>query len=253
MLDGTPNFRAVSGLPSACGRRLRPGLVFRSGELSALTRQDFDRIEALGIRLICDLRSASERRHFPTTWPDLAPARTITLPAETDRAAGMRGLLDRLAREPGPDGARRAMLDLYAALPALLAPVLQEAAEAAITGWGVPLLLHCHAGKDRTGVATALLLAALGIEREAIVADYLETAARLDEADIRERMGRTIARILGRTMDGATMRILSAADPLYIETAFAAVETGAGSLDAYFTGLGLTEDCRDRLRDRLLA
>lgn len=251
MLDGAPNFRPVAGLPAGAGRRLRPGVLFRSGELSALTRQDLDRLKTLGIRLICDLRSASERRQFPTAWPELAPARTATLPAGTDRAAGMRGLVERIAREPGPAGARQAMLDLYAALPALLAPVLREAAAAVVSGWGVPLLLHCHAGKDRTGVATALLLASIGIERTAIVADYMETAQRLDVADIRERMSRTIARILGRSMDGATMQVLTAADPAYIDAAFAAA-SHEGSLDGYFAELGLTADCRARLRDRLL-
>lgn len=251
MLDGAPNFRPVAGLAADGGRRLRAGQLFRSGELSTLTPQDLERLETLGIRLICDLRSASERRQFPTAWPELAPARTMTLPAETDRAAGMRGLVDRIAHEPGPAGARRAMLDLYAALPALLAPVLREAAAAIISGWGVPVLLHCHAGKDRTGVATAMLLASIGIEREAIVADYVETARRLDAADIRERMSRTIARILGRSMDGATMQVLTASDPAYIDAAFAAAAR-AGSLEDYFAEIGLTRDGRARLRDRLL-
>lgn len=250
-LGNAPNFRDVGPLPLDDGRALRPGMLYRSGELSRLDDDDLARLEALGIRLVCDLRSAGERFRFVSRWPALAPARRIDMPAETDSGAGMKPLLERLARQPGPDSARQAMLDLYAGLPVLLAPVLRQAAEAMTSGWGVPVLLHCHVGKDRTGVATALLLAALGVQRDAIAADYHETTARIDIAAETRHLARRLAGLLGGAIDPATLDILGRADPAYLDAAFAAAVRHEGGLDGYFTASGLTRDRRDRLRNLL--
>ncbi|MDD2877911.1 MAG: tyrosine-protein phosphatase [Acidiphilium sp.] len=251
-LAGAANFRAVACLPAAEGRYLRPRVLYRSGALSGLTEVDIATIEGLGIRLVCDLRSAAERRRFPTLWPALAPARTVVMPVETDREAGMQPLIDRLAHEPGAEGARRAMLDLYAALPRLLAPVLQATFDAVASGWGVPLLLHCHVGKDRTGVATGLLLAALGVDHAAIVADYLETARRIDIAAETRHLARGLGGLLGRTIDPGTLDQLGRTDPAYLAAAFAAIDRDWGGSAGYFTAIGLTESRRERLRSLLL-
>ncbi|MCW8305472.1 tyrosine-protein phosphatase [Acidiphilium sp. PA] len=248
LLAGAPNFRAVDPLPAGGGRRLRPGLIYRSGALASLTRDDTAAIEPLGIKLICDLRSASERRRFPTVWPALAPARTIAMPAESDREAGMQPLIDRLAREPGPDGARRAMLDLYGSLPRLLAPVLQAALAAAASGWGIPILLHCHVGKDRTGVAVALILTALGIERAAITTDYQETANRIDIAVETRHFARTLGMVLGRAIDPGTLDQLGRTDPAYLAAAFGAIDQIWGGPAGYFDAIGISASGRERLQ-----
>jgi protein-tyrosine phosphatase len=253
LLAGAPNFRVVDALPASGGRRLRHGMVYRSGALSALTDTDITAIEPLGIKLVCDLRSAAERRRFPTLWPALAPARTIAMPAETDREAGMQPLIDRLAHEPGPDGARRAMLDLYASLPRLLAPALQATLEAAASGWGVPMLLHCHVGKDRTGVAVALILTALGIEPAAIAADYRETANRIDIAVETRHLARTLGTVLGRVIDPGTLDQLGRTDPAYLDAAFAAIDQTWGGPQGYFDAIGITASGRERLQSLLLA
>ncbi|MGC9270518.1 tyrosine-protein phosphatase [Acidiphilium sp.] len=252
-LAGAANFRAVAALPDGTGRRVRPHMLFRSGALSELTSGDLAAIEALGIRLICDLRSTAERRRFPTSWPPLAPARTITMPGDSDREAGMQPLIDRLAHQPGPDGARQAMLDLYRSLPRLLAPSLQATFDAVATGWGVPLLLHCHVGKDRTGVAVALLLAALDIDPKAILDDYLETAARIDIAAETRHLARSLGSLLGRAIDPGTLDQLGRADPAYLAAAFAAIDQEWGGTEGYFTAIGLSASRRERLRALLLA
>lgn len=252
-LAGASNFRAVACLPTGDGRRLRPDMLYRSGALSALTDPDLAIVERLGIKLVCDLRSAAERRRFPTRWPPLAPARTIAMPVETDREAGMQPLLDRLAHNPGADGARQAMLDLYTGLPRLLAPVLRTTFEALISGWGNPLLIHCHVGKDRTGIGVALLLSALGIERDAIAADYRETANRIDIAAETRHLARALATLLGRAIDPGTLDQLGRTDPAYLETAFAAIDQQWGGIEGYLAAIGLTAAARDRMRSLLLA
>jgi protein-tyrosine phosphatase len=254
LLTGAANFRAIPSLPASSGMRLRPGMIYRSGELSALTDRDMAIVESLGIRLICDLRSSAERQRFRARWPPLAPARVLEMPAESDRDAGLTALAARLAHEPSPAGARRTMLAIYQALPALLAPMLSSMFEAIGSGWGAPLLIHCHIGKDRTGIATALLLTALGIEREAITADYLATADYLDlEAEARA-IAKVMGRIIGRTLEAETTSELIAADPAYLHAAFAAITRAHGSTDAYLAeATALTPSRRARLRSLLLA
>lgn len=252
-LEKAPNFRDVGALPLNEGGQLQPGKLYRSGELSRLNDDDLARLEPLGIRLICDLRSSGERRRFASRWPGLTPARTIDMPSETDRVTGMQPLIERLAHEPGPAGARRAMLDLYTNLPALLATTLRAVTEAIISGWGVPILLHCHVGKDRTGVATALLLSALGVTREAIMADYQETARRIDIAEETHHLARSLGKLLGRAIDPDTLDMLGRADPDYLDSAFTATERNWGGTDGYFAAIGLTSDRRNRLRMLLAA
>ena len=254
LLRGAKNFRAVAPLPARNGLRLKPGILYRSGELSALTDQDVVALESHGIKLVADLRSRAERQRFPARWPALAPARILEMPPELDRQAGIAALAQRLAHEPGAAGARRAMLAVYAALPALLAPVMTALFAAVVSGWGLPLLIHCHIGKDRTGVATALLLAALGIEPAAIIEDYQTTAAYLDIETESRAIGKVMSRIIGRSLDPATIQELLASDPVYLSTAFAAIEKTHGSADAYFArATSLTVSQRERLQSLLLA
>lgn len=252
-LAGASNFRAVPPLAAGAGRTLRSDTLFRSGALSALSGSDLTALETCNIKLIADLRSAAERRRFPTLWPALAPARTIAMPAETDREAGMQPLIDRLAHEPGEAGARRAMLDLYAALPRLLAPILTDAFHGIASGWGVPLLLHCHVGKDRTGVAVALVLSALDIERDAIIADYQETANRIDMAAETRHLARALGTVLGRSIDPGTLDQLGRTDTDYLAASFDAVDREWGGLAGYFSAIGVSESQRERLRAVMLA
>ncbi|CAG4915441.1 unnamed protein product [Acidocella sp. C78] len=246
-LANAPNFRDVGALPLAGGGSLRAGTIYRSGQLSSLDEADLRRVETLGIRLVCDLRSSGERQRFASRWPALAPARTIEMPASTDHGAGMQNLIDRLAGEPGAAGARRAMLDLYASLPGLLSPTLATASEAMASGWGVPVLLHCHVGKDRTGVATALLLKALDVSHDAILADYEETGRRIDIAEETRYIARGLNKRLGTTVDPGALDALGRTDPAYLDSAFAAIEREWGGVDAYLTAVGITASRRARL------
>lgn len=229
-------------------------MIYRSGELSNLIGTDLELVESFGIRTICDLRSRLERQRFPARWPALAPARVLRMPAALDRQAGLGAMAEQLAHEPGPAGARRAMLAVYAALPGILAPMLAETFQAIASGWAAPLLIHCHAGKDRTGVMVALLLEALGIERGGIIQDYCATDGYLDPEIEGRAIGKLMSRLLGRSLDKQTVEVLMAADPAYLAASYAAIEANFGSLQAYFSeAAGLTESQRDRVKSLMLS
>jgi protein tyrosine/serine phosphatase len=116
------------------------------------------------------------------------------------------------------------------------------------------ILVHCAAGKDRTGMICALTHHVAGVHRDDMLADYLLTN---DEARIAARvatMGRWIERHLGRGASDAALRVAVSVHPAYLERAFAAIEAREGSLDGYLQHtLGLDAAARERVRQRLLA
>ena len=145
------------------------------------------------------------------------------------------------------DSYRRLILDRTEEHGTMLALLSEPEPQSA----AVPALLHCAAGKDRAGTSIAIILLALGVERSAIEADYLESNARHRRYKVVRGDGST-----GTAIDPAIRELLS---PLfearvgYLRTAFDTIEERWGSVDRYLEdGLGLAPERRARLKDRLL-
>lgn len=170
-LTGASNVRDLGGWRVADGRRVRPGRVWRSAALHMLTAEDLAALAATGLRTVCDLRGQAEAARAPSRLPPGAEAHP--LPIEPFVGASLRDILARGAASG--EGAvallRQAYrayvtdhLDAYRRLFALL---LDEERR--------PLLFHCSAGKDRTGIGAALILTVLGADRATVIADYSAT------------------------------------------------------------------------------
>lgn len=257
-LTGVRNFRDVGGLPTSDGRRVRPGVLFRSGHLAHATAEDTGFLETLGLHTVFDFRN---RDDIALEGPDteLAGTRNLNMPLN-DPAEGADfwhlvrdGDLATL-RELLGDG--RAALRMSASYRKLILArtgehsrmlaLLSEPADPA-----VPALLHCAAGKDRAGTSIAIILLALGVERSAIEADYLESNARHRRYKMVRGDGSTGIDIDPEIRE--LLRPLFEARVEYLRTAFATIEEQWGSVDRYLEeGLGLTAERRARLRERLL-
>jgi protein-tyrosine phosphatase len=245
LLEGVSNFRDLGGLPVS-GGRVAPGLVFRSEALAMLTENGTAALERLGIRLVCDLRTLQERRKEATAWRG-RPPRVLAVDEGIDLYGSSEAHIRKMYGDETGQGARDLVTTWYADLHRAYEPVVRELFAAVADRHEVPVLIHCSAGKDRTGFVTSMLLLALGATRAVVEADYLRTdsffgADRLSAA-VQARIGRAPS---AQVVDALRVNVD------YLGTSFAAIESDFGSIDDYLHHVGLDDTRRHHLRDVLV-
>jgi protein-tyrosine phosphatase len=164
------NVRDLGGLPTQDGRRVRSGLVFRADGVNRLDGADLEVAKALGLRTVVDLRTHGEvehrgrfpDEHIPVQWHHLPVLEQMWSERELEATDGAVAFL------------RDRYLDMLVEGGASIARTVELVAEEA------PLLFHCSAGKDRTGVVAAVVLGLLGVGADEIADDYHLSAAAMD-------------------------------------------------------------------------
>ncbi len=252
MMEEAPAFRDIGGLATQDGRQVRRGRVFRSDALERLSARDQDTFRALGIRTVCDLRSEGERTRHPNRLPPDLAFEQVHLGILTDVRAGDARVFDALRRSPDAAGAREMMLGLYRGMPAAFAPHLGPLLRR-IAGGALPMVIHCTAGKDRTGFAVAMLLTLLGVDRRDIVDEYLLTTRAAPTPQRVAYVQDLMTLHLGHPAQaGAVDPVLWAAAP-YLEAAFDTVEALHGSVERYLReACGLDPAELDAIRRAML-
>jgi protein tyrosine/serine phosphatase len=252
-LDGVINFRDFGGGAGADGRRVRMGRLFRSGHHATATEADLERLAALGFRLFVDLRRPPERARDPARRPAAPAARVLEHQGAAEQLVAPHLTF---LTEPGATPARvsEQMTVGYRGYPfdphyvALYRDYFALLAE--LDG---PLLINCHAGKDRTGFLCALTLHVLGAPREDILADYLATN-RHNRADARlADMTVQFRETHGHAPSEALLRAMLSADSAWLDAAFDAISEKHGHTDSYLEEVvGVTTARRNAIRERLL-
>jgi protein tyrosine/serine phosphatase len=251
-LEGVVNFRDFGGAATADGRRVKRGRLFRSGHHADATGADLERLAEFDFALIVDLRRPPERANGPARRPPASRAVVLEHGGPSDQP-----LPPHLSFLAEPDAStervREQMSAGYRGYPfdphyvALYRDYFARLAEAE-----GPVLINCHAGKDRTGFLAALTLHALGARREEVLADYLATNAH-NRADA--RLGGLLAQFEathGKPVSERLLRTVMAADAAYLEAAFEAIEAAHGSVDVYLEAeIGVRPAAREALRARL--
>ncbi len=184
MLEKPENFRDLGGIPGQDGRRVAPRRLLRSGELVGLTRGDIETLaDEYTLRCIIDLRGEGERNGRPDDGVPGACYHSIDIMRDMGVHAPSAGRLDELMTHPDSmDNFMRMSYELMVTDPEAQAGFRRMVELLAALDEGA-CVIHCFAGKDRTGVAAAVLLTILGASREDILADYLKTNELRAEAN----------------------------------------------------------------------
>jgi protein-tyrosine phosphatase len=165
-LTGGRNFRDLGGYVGADGRQVRWGRIYRSGVMASLTAEDLSYLAALDIDTVCDFRSSGERKREPSAYEKVVGA----VLAVTDYEMNYSDMGAMMAAKSRED-AIIAFSDSYARFAVTLKPQFTDLFQRLVRD-EAPLAFNCSAGKDRTGLASALILSVLGVSREDVVADY---------------------------------------------------------------------------------
>lgn len=257
-LTGVRNFRDVGGLPTADGRRVRHGVLFRSGHLAHATAQDTSYLEGLNLHTVFDFRNPDDiavegrdtalrgTRNLNMPLNDPADSADFWQTVRDGDVPSLRAVLGDGRGEARMVAAYRKLILERTGEHSRMLDLLTEPGAPA-----VPALLHCAAGKDRAGTSIAIVLLALGVRRSAIEADYLESNAQHRRYKVVRGDGST-----GTAIEPEVRELLS---PLfearveYLRAAFATIEERWGTVDRYLAeGLGLTAERRTRLCEHLL-
>lgn len=252
------NFRDFGGYAGLEGRSLRTGLLFRSAHLHSLSEAERADIDNMAIGTVVDLRHAPERKRQPSKWPhDEGRAAVLTQPLTPDQDAATVAPHEAFAEERlySAQDARDYMTESYANRPhdpgfkALFAETLfRMTAPTVSEGEGV--LVHCAAGKDRTGTLVALIQGLLGVSREDIMADYMLTETAVDIESFLEPAAAMFTKRYGRLIDADSLRPMFGVEPDYLRASLDAM----GDMERYAReALGLDEGQLERMRDRYLA
>jgi len=262
-LGGAWNFRDVNG---STGGAVKPGLLYRSGELSALDDDGRTQLRSLGISDVADLRSAIEvDKHGPGLVPDGVQIHLLPFveTAVTDGEAPHEHAFQRLMTEKPTDestsaAARRYMADEYRGFAK--SPGGRRAVHRVITLLGDqrPVLAHCFAGKDRTGFTVGVVLRAAGVDADAVMADYLASNAASGQlrdqilTRIRDRFDGEIPSEMAELTETRLSDDVLGVHEDYLDAALRVLDDEHGSLDGYLNAAGVTATDLDKLRAALL-
>jgi protein tyrosine/serine phosphatase len=250
--EGIDNFRDYGDYPTGTGRRLKRGVLYRSAAHAMATDADLEKMAALNLAAIVDLRRKNERERAPSRRHPAFTGEVIYTDAgdvgedpwqlflrQSDLSAeAFRGYMhDYYDQAPFVDR----HLDLYARYFRALAKA------------DGPVLIHCAAGKDRTGILAALTHHLAGVHTDDIAADFLLTN---DEKRLAARLPvvmQMMTESTGRAPSEGAVMVAMSVEPHYLERAFAAMQARHGGVDAYLRdALGVDDDLRAALEARLL-
>jgi protein-tyrosine phosphatase len=236
-LAGASNFRDLGGYPASEGRKVRWRQIFRSNHLGHVTEADIRVLRGLGLKSAFDFRGMEERAAAICALEEIA---VHSLPIEPTVQATLRArrangvpLSSTDALEVMRDSYRNYVRQSTSSYRALFTHLIEDRA---------PLVIHCTAGKDRTGFACALILHALGVPDEIVAEDYLLTNRfyRRDPA-------------ASSDLPEDVRQVLASVETSFLAAAFDAIGAEYGDLETYFSdGLGLGARERARLEARYL-
>lgn len=249
--DNIMNFRDFGNYPAGDGKYVKAGKLFRSAHFNSASDADLEKLAALGIALVVDLRHKPERDRQPNRWPE-SPAPTVLQypdPKDSNKSLAPHEIFIKETLST-PDEARAYMQGSYEARPddagfrMIFSDTLKFMAKT-----GAPILIHCAAGKDRTGTLAAIILSALGVPFETIMDDYMMTMEAVDIEAFLEPASLNMAQRYGRHIPADALRPLFHVEPSYLHRSMATID----DTDGYIAdSLSISQAEREALRAHYL-
>ena len=256
LFPSTPNFRELGGLINARGRPVKQGLVYRSELLTPLSSRELGVIRGLQIQSVFDLRNPHERAAKMPVWPAQADDVRRHLMAQELPVAGadLRQLVSSLNEgRLTAHATEEIMRKTYRKMPHHFSGVLRDLFDTLTQESGAATLVHCTAGKDRTGFVCAMVLSALDVSVEVILQDYLLSAKFYTVQRLMERLEQTSGVRMESHATGALAAMVQVR-PEYMEESWRTIDAHWGSIPAYLEQcVGLDKQKQALLQSSLLA
>lgn len=226
-LEGQNNFRDLGGYETIDGRTIKWGLLFRSGQLSKLTDSDLNYLASIPLQTIIDFRTEEERNSQVAKLPNSVHKNNL-LPVTPGNLS--RELVEKMINEGDVEKTIQFLTDINEQLILLNQDQYKEFFAVLQTN-STPIMYNCTAGKDRTGLATALLLSSLGVDKETIIHDYLltNTYANVSIASVREQYN------LSNDKQAEALYTLLTVKQEYLLKALQTIEDNYGSVESFLT------------------
>jgi protein-tyrosine phosphatase len=246
-IDGTVNFREIGGYRTQDGKTVKRGALYRSDKLDDLTEQGQQQLQALGVQAVCDLRGMSEVERHPDNLPASITYYHLPIEAENDTFGSLCDYFFNKSR------LRESIYWMYHELfieghPQMFGEAINQVAQADKR----PVVLHCTAGKDRTGLITAMILDLLGVPDEVIVADY--TLSNHSYNHLRDYTVQRLGNLSALGIKADDLWPLLVCDPDFMISSLVHIRGHYGSIENYLlTKGGVSADTIAQLRETLLS
>ncbi|MBN8529985.1 MAG: tyrosine-protein phosphatase [Caulobacterales bacterium] len=252
-LDAVDNARDYGDYATAAGRHVRSGVLFRTAHHARASDADLQRMADWGVGTVVDLRRPSERRHQPSRRPAGFSGQVIEVAHDDGGEAPHLTFLK--TTDLTETSGRGFMIGAYRSMPFDPGHLDVFARYFRALGEGqAAIVIHCAAGKDRTGLLAALTHRLLGVAHDDLVEDYLLTNAAVDLAGRAPAIAKQLHAMTGRVASDAAVTAFLGVEAAYLDAAFAVMIERGGSVDAYLEqALGVDAALRDRIVARLSA
>jgi protein tyrosine/serine phosphatase len=252
--EAIENVRDYGDYATAAGRRLAAGRLLRSGHHARATEADLRRLDEMGMAVVVDLRHPAERAWQPSRRPPGWTGLVIESDIDNDEDGEPPHIAFMKKGDLSPESVHGYMTSAYERIPfeARHLDLFTRYFDALAETDGA-VLIHCAAGKDRTGLLAALTHRVTGVSEDDLLEDYLLTHTAVDLEARAPEIARSMEANFGRKPSPAAVQAFLGVKPEFLATSFKVIDERFGSLDRYLQeACGLDPAKRDKVAARLL-